>query len=264
MQSYEASLAWLYALQPRGIRLELDRMREACARRGHPERKLRVVHVAGTNGKGSTSAMIAAIARASGQHVGLYTSPHLHSFRERIQIDGVPLSKEEVVTRVQAIRAMLEEPGAPELTFFEVTTLLAFEAFAERDLDLVVLEVGLGFAVDLKKPGGFLGKEHVVRQKEAGPLHKRLVSLKLAVPNVYLFHGEVLRRDGKNVGVVRSASYGHTVGGAVALAMVEPGQAVTPDFLATGTWEVVVGNRLVPASVSLKPFYDPESKRIRL
>jgi glycine cleavage system aminomethyltransferase T/glycine/D-amino acid oxidase-like deaminating enzyme len=127
-----------------------------------------------------------------------------------------------------------------------------------------VLEVGLGFAVDLKKPGGFLGKEHVVRQKEAGPLHKRLVSLKLAVPNVYLFHGEVLRRDGKNVGVVRSASYGHTVGGAVALAMVEPGQAVTPDFLASGTWEVVVGNRLVPASVSLKPFYDPESKRIRL
>jgi dihydrofolate synthase/folylpolyglutamate synthase len=148
MQSYEASLAWLYALQPRGIRLELDRMRQACARRGHPERKLRVVHVAGTNGKGSTSAMIAAIARASGQHVGLYTSPHLHSFRERIQIDGVPLSKEEVVTRVQAIRAMLEEPGAPELTFFEVTTLLAFEAFAERDLDLVVLEVGLGGRLD--------------------------------------------------------------------------------------------------------------------
>lgn len=148
MDAYSDTLAWLYALQPRGIRLELDRMRAACALRGDPQRALRVVHVAGTNGKGSTSAMLASIARASGQHVGLYTSPHLHAFTERIQIDGLPIAKEEVIARIASIRMMLEAPGAPELTFFEVTTLLAFEAFAARDLDLVVLEVGLGGRLD--------------------------------------------------------------------------------------------------------------------
>ena len=148
MESYSAMLAWLYALQPRGIRLGLDRMREACSRRGDPQKSLRVVHVAGTNGKGSTSAMLASIARASGQRVGLYTSPHLHTFAERIQIDGVPIAKDEITQRIASIRTMMDVSGAPELTFFEVTTLLAFEAFAARDLDLVVLEVGLGGRLD--------------------------------------------------------------------------------------------------------------------
>jgi dihydrofolate synthase/folylpolyglutamate synthase len=147
-EAYEDTLRWLYGLQPRGIRLELDRMRRACALRGHPQAGLRVVHVAGTNGKGSTSAMIERMARAAGLRTGLYTSPHLHSFTERIRIDGEPISRDEVVRRVAAIRAALEAPEAPQLTFFEVTTLLAFEVFAERGLDLVVLEVGLGGRLD--------------------------------------------------------------------------------------------------------------------
>ena len=139
---------WLYGLTPRGIRLELDRMRAACALAGDPQRSLRVIHVAGTNGKGATSAMIERIAREAGLSTGLYTSPHLHAFTERIRIDGRPIEEDEVVSRVEAIRALLAQPGAPELTFFEVTTLLAFQAFAERDLDLVVLEVGLGGRLD--------------------------------------------------------------------------------------------------------------------
>ncbi len=147
-ETYLETVRWLYALTPRGIRLELDRMSAACAMRGRPEAKLRVVHVAGTNGKGSTSAMIERMARAAGLRTGLYTSPHLHSFTERVRIDGEPIGRDEVVERVASIRATLCEPGAPELTFFEVTTLLAFEAFAARALDLVVLEVGLGGRLD--------------------------------------------------------------------------------------------------------------------
>lgn len=146
--TYEESLRWLYALQPRGIRLELDRMRAALALRGDPQRGLAVVHVAGTNGKGSTSAMIERGLRAAGKKTGLYTSPHLHSFTERIRIGGEPIARDEVARRATEVRAMLETGGAPELTFFEVATLLAFEAFRDARCDVVVLEVGLGGRLD--------------------------------------------------------------------------------------------------------------------
>lgn len=145
---YLETIRWLYGLTPRGIRLELDRMRAACARAGDPQRGLAVVHVAGTNGKGSTSAMIERIAREAGLSTGLYTSPHLHSFAERIRVNGGPILREEIVARAASLRALLAQAGAPELTFFEVTTLLAFQAFAARGLDLVVLEVGLGGRLD--------------------------------------------------------------------------------------------------------------------
>lgn len=146
--TYDECLRWLYALQPRGIRLELDRMRAACARRGDPERGLRVVHVAGTNGKGSVCAMLESVLRAAGLRTGLYTSPHLHSFRERVRIAGEPIARDEVARRVSEVRAMLEAPGAPLLTFFEVTTLVALEAFRDAGCDVVVLEVGLGGRLD--------------------------------------------------------------------------------------------------------------------
>ncbi|MDP3236100.1 MAG: FAD-dependent oxidoreductase [Myxococcales bacterium] len=127
-----------------------------------------------------------------------------------------------------------------------------------------VLEVGLGFAVDLKKPGGFIGREHVVKQKEAGVLNRGLVQVLLKDPKVFLFHGEVVWRNGKAVGTVRSASYGHTLGGAVGLAMIEAGEPLTPEYLENATWEVEVAEKRVPATLSLKPLYDPESKRIRM
>jgi len=145
---YFAAVRWLYGLEPRGIRLELDRMRTALALRGDPQRSLRVVHVAGTNGKGSVSAMVAAALRAAGLRVGLYTSPHLHRFVERIRVDGRPLGERALARRVTELRAFLESPGAPALTFFEVATLLAFEVFRDAQLDVVVLEVGLGGRLD--------------------------------------------------------------------------------------------------------------------
>ncbi len=137
------ALSRLYARVPFGVRLGLDGMREACRASDHPERAFEVVHVAGTNGKGSVSAMVASIAREHGLRVGLYTSPHLARFAERIQIDGAPITEE-------ALAPLLAETLdlAPDSTFFEVATLAAFRAFREAKVDLAVLEVGLGGRLD--------------------------------------------------------------------------------------------------------------------
>ncbi len=127
-----------------------------------------------------------------------------------------------------------------------------------------VLETGLAFAADLDKPGGFLGKEAVLAKKDAGPLTRRLVQVLLDDPEPLLYHVEPVLRDGVPVGYIRSASYGFTLGGAVGLAMVDGGgEAITPKWLRAGTWEVEVANRRVPARVSLRPFYDPESSRVK-
>jgi 4-methylaminobutanoate oxidase (formaldehyde-forming) len=126
-----------------------------------------------------------------------------------------------------------------------------------------VLEAGLGFAVDLKKPGGFLGKDAVLAKKEAGPLTRRLVQILVKDPEPMLFHAEVVRRNGKAVGYVRAASYGFTVGGAVGLAMVDAGEPLAQAYLDAGTWEVDIAGKLYPAVASLRPLYDPDMKRIK-
>ena len=127
-----------------------------------------------------------------------------------------------------------------------------------------VLEAGLGFAVALDKPAGFIGREAVVAQKAAGPLTKRLLQVRLTDPESMLYHAEVVHRDGRALGYVRAASYGHTLGGAVGLAMVEADEPITNEFVATGTWEVDVAGRRVPAVASLRPMFDPDNARIRV
>ncbi len=127
-----------------------------------------------------------------------------------------------------------------------------------------VLEAGLGFAVDLKKPGGFLGKDAVVAQKAAGPLKKRLVQILVKDPEPMLHHAEIVRRDGNAVGYIRAASYGHTLGGAVGLAMISADRPIDAAFLEHGTWEVDVGSKLYPAIASLRPLYDPDNKRVKM
>jgi len=123
-------------------------------------------------------------------------------------------------------------------------------------------EVGLGFAIDLKKPDGFIGKEAVLAQKAKGPLTRRLVQVLLKDPEPLMFHAEVVRRDGAPVGYVRAASYGHTLGGAVGLVMIEPKVPVDDAYLSHGKWEVEIAGRLYPATVSAKPLYDPGMTRI--
>jgi glycine cleavage system aminomethyltransferase T/glycine/D-amino acid oxidase-like deaminating enzyme len=126
-----------------------------------------------------------------------------------------------------------------------------------------VLEAGLGFAVNLKKPGGFLGREAVLAKKAQGPLTRRIVQILVKDPEPMMFHAEVVRRDGKAVGYIRAASYGFTVGGAVGLAMIEAGEPVDQAYLDGGRWEVEIAGRLYPAVASLRPLYDPELKRVR-
>jgi 4-methylaminobutanoate oxidase (formaldehyde-forming) len=126
----------------------------------------------------------------------------------------------------------------------------------------VPYEVGLGFALDLGKAGGFIGKEAVLRQKAAGPLQRRLLQVLVADPEPLMFHAEIVRRDGVAVGYVRAASYGHTLGGAVGLAMIEPKAAVDAAYLESGDWQVEIAGKLYPALVSTRPLYDPAMKRI--
>jgi len=128
-----------------------------------------------------------------------------------------------------------------------------------------VLEAGLGFAVALDKPGGFIGRDAVLAQKAAGPLTKRLVQVLLTDPDPLMFHAEVVRRDGAEVGYIRAASYGWTLGGAVGLAMISSsGQPIDQAYLDSGEWTVQIGERIYPARASLRPFYDPGNKRIRM
>ena len=121
---------------------------------------------------------------------------------------------------------------------------------------------GSGFFVDLDKPGGFVGRDAVMAAKAAGPLARRLVQVLVTDPEPLMFHAEVVHRDGQPVGYVRAASYGHTLGGAVGLAMVEARQPVTQAYLDEGVWEVDIAGRRYPAVTSIKPLYDPEMKRV--
>ncbi len=124
----------------------LDRMHELCRRLGHPEVRYPTVHIAGSKGKGSTAAMVAAILQAAGYRTGLYTSPHLHSFRERIRLDGGLIPAERVVALWEHMRPEVE--ALPQTTAFEIITALAFLYFAQEQVDWAVIEVGLGGRLD--------------------------------------------------------------------------------------------------------------------
>ncbi len=126
-----------------------------------------------------------------------------------------------------------------------------------------VLEAGLGFAVDLKKPGGFVGKDAVLAKKAQGPLKKRLVQVLVKDPEPLMFHAEIVRRDGVALGYVRAASYGFSLGGAVGLAMIEADVPIDNAFLSSGTWEVEIGAKRWPAVASLRPLYDPQMAKVK-
>jgi 4-methylaminobutanoate oxidase (formaldehyde-forming) len=121
-------------------------------------------------------------------------------------------------------------------------------------------EAGLGFALDLNKPGGFIGKEAVLANKAKGPLTRRLIQVLVKDPEPLMYHAEVVRHDGVAVGYVRAASYGHTLGGAVGLVMVEPKVPVpvNDDYLKSGKWEVDIAGKCYPAVVSARPLYQSQ------
>lgn len=149
---YQQALDWLLDLEVMGIKLGLSNTEELLSRLDNPQRQFKSVLVAGTNGKGSVSAMIASILRVQGYHTGLYTSPHMVDFCERIQVDGTSISRKQLGRLAQEIKGHVEDMcrAKPEAcpTFFEVTTALAFLHFAELGAEMAVVEVGMGGRLD--------------------------------------------------------------------------------------------------------------------
>ena len=119
----------------------LERISDFCRKIGNPQRNYFIIHIAGTNGKGSVSNMLAAVLQQAGYQVGLYTSPHLADFRERIRVNGEMISKQKVANFVNKYRKSMEEA---QLSFFEMTTALAFDYFAQCEVEVAVIETGLG------------------------------------------------------------------------------------------------------------------------
>ncbi|GAB5562830.1 MAG: hypothetical protein SynsKO_44770 [Synoicihabitans sp.] len=152
LTDYPAVQDYLFGLKAKGVKFGIDRMRNLAAAIGHPERTLPIVHIAGTNGKGSTAAMVESILRAAGKRVGLYTSPHLVRLGERVQVDRIPLSDADIVAYTRELLPIAEELsklGPDEHpSFFEFMTAMAFLQFAREDCDAGVVEVGLGGELD--------------------------------------------------------------------------------------------------------------------
>ena len=183
--NYESAMEYIHAVQWAGHKPGLTRTRTLLAALGDPHKRLKFIHVAGTNGKGSTAAMLASCLQAAGYCVGLYTSPFINRFNERIQVDGRQIEDEELVRLVEKIRpaadAMTDVP-----TEFEIITALGMLYFSERKCDIVVLEVGLGGTLDstnvIDPPEcaviTALGMDHV---RELGPTLADIASAKAGI-----------------------------------------------------------------------------------
>ncbi len=150
--AYASGAEYLYSLKSIGVRFGIDRMQHLVDALGHPERNYPVIHIAGTNGKGSVSAMLESIFRAAGYRTGLYTSPHLVRLGERVQVDRALLTEAEIVGYIEELRPVAQrmaERGPDEHpTFFEFMTAMAFLQFQRRQVDVAVIEVGMGGRLD--------------------------------------------------------------------------------------------------------------------
>ncbi len=153
--NYQQTLDYIYSFVDYGLKsrykyspetFDLTRMRTMLARLGDPQRRLPAAHVAGTKGKGSVSAMLASILHAAGYRVGLYTSPHLNDFCERMQLDGQAIAPDDLASLTTQLRPLFD--SMPGITTFEITTALAHQWFALHDADFAVFEVGLGGRLD--------------------------------------------------------------------------------------------------------------------
>ncbi|MBM7554611.1 bifunctional folylpolyglutamate synthase/dihydrofolate synthase [Thalassobacillus pellis] len=149
--TYEEAIDWIHSREKFKIKPGLKRMEWMMKRLGHPEKGLNAIHIAGTNGKGSTLSFIRSLLQQQGNQVGTFTSPYIITFNERISIDGVPIRDEEWVDLVSAIRPLAEELGETSLgepTEFEVITAMAILYFNKAELDFVIFEAGLGGRYD--------------------------------------------------------------------------------------------------------------------
>lgn len=150
--TYQETVDWMFQQLPmyqqvgnKAYKVDLSNIKKLAAHLREPQEKFRTIHVAGTNGKGSVSHMLASVLQESGYKVGLYTSPHLKDFRERIRINGKEISEEAVTNFIAANKDFLEQE---QLSFFEMTVGMAFQYFAAEKVDIAVIEVGLGGRLD--------------------------------------------------------------------------------------------------------------------
>lgn len=145
-QTYDQALSYLYDLQKYGIKFGLSSTSSLLKRIGNPQEGLKTIHIAGTNGKGSTAAMLSAMLVRAGFKVGLYTSPHLVRFNERFRLNEQDIEDEEIMAVFERVRAVVDEREPP--TFFEMTTVMALSLFAAKGVDWAILEVGMGGRLD--------------------------------------------------------------------------------------------------------------------
>lgn len=150
--TYQEVIEYLYAQLPvfqnqgaSAVNYKLDKITAICERLGNPHQKIKTIHVAGTNGKGSTSHFIASILQENGYKVGLYTSPHLKSFTERVRVNGIEISEQTVIDFVEEYKPLIEEYRP---SFFEWTVALAFYQFELEKVDIAIIEVGMGGRLD--------------------------------------------------------------------------------------------------------------------
>jgi dihydrofolate synthase/folylpolyglutamate synthase len=147
--AYQLSLDYLYNLEKFGMIFGLTQMERILNAIGNPHKEIQVIHIGGTNGKGSTAAMMSSILQKEGYRVGLYTSPHLVRFTERIKVNGKEIEEEEVATLAEWMKKEIEAAGITlPFTFFDFTTAMALHYFKQRLVDLTILEVGLGGRLD--------------------------------------------------------------------------------------------------------------------
>lgn len=150
--TYNDTLAYLYAKLPiyqrvgsSALKKDLTNIIKLCDYLNNPQNKLKSIHIAGTNGKGSTSHILSAIYQSNGYNVGMYTSPHLVDFRERIKFNGIPCSEDFVVDFTRRLKPIIEDIKP---SFFEITVAMAFEYFTEKEVDIAIIETGLGGRLD--------------------------------------------------------------------------------------------------------------------
>jgi len=185
MMTYEQALAYIHGISWKGSRLGLERTQELLNKLDDPQKQLKFIHIAGTNGKGSTAAMLSSVLREAGYCVGLYTSPFINMFNERIQINGKPISNEDLAEATETVRLSAEKME-DHPTEFELITAIAMLYFKQKHCDIVVLEVGMGGALDstnvIDTPEvavlTAMGLDHV---RELGPTMREIAAAKAGI-----------------------------------------------------------------------------------
>ncbi|KYK22135.1 hypothetical protein AYK24_08460 [Thermoplasmatales archaeon SG8-52-4] len=148
--NYKESIDWLYSFEKFGIKLGLERIKYICKKLGNPQDNFKIIHVGGTNGKGSVCRFLQSVLTFNGYKIGVYLSPHLQRFSERFLINGEEISKDDIIILVEKIKPIIEEmiKNKNTPTFFEIVTAIAFQYFNDKKVDFAIVEVGLGGRFD--------------------------------------------------------------------------------------------------------------------